>query len=125
MAYHLAANFLLVIHALFIAFVVLGGLFVLWRRWMAWVHLPVVAYGIAIEWIGWICPLTPLENRMRLAAGEEGYSSSFIEHYLLPLVYPAEYTRELQLLLGALVLLVNVAIYAIVLRQVAKRRKTP
>ncbi|MDX1442355.1 MAG: DUF2784 domain-containing protein [Gammaproteobacteria bacterium] len=123
MWYHLAANVLLVIHALFIAFVVLGGLLVLWRRWMAFVHLPIVLYGIAIEWIGWICPLTPLENRMRLAAGEEGYSSSFIEHYLLPLVYPVDYTRELQLMLGALVLLVNLLVYAALGWQALRGRK--
>lgn len=114
MQYHLLANLVLILHGLFILFVVLGGLLVLWKRWMAWVHIPVALYGIAIEWIGWICPLTPLENDLRLLAGEEGYSGGFVQHYLLPLIYPANYTPTLQLILGSLVLLANVVIYSLV-----------
>lgn len=114
MAYHLAANLLLLVHAAFILFVVLGGLLVLWKRWIAWIHIPVALYGIAIEWIGWICPLTPLENHFRRAAGEQGYSGSFIEQYLLALIYPVNYTPTLQWILGGLVLGVNLVVYALV-----------
>lgn len=110
------ADLVVLLHLAFILFVMLGGLLVLrWRRLM-WLHLPVVVWGAAIEFIGWICPLTPLENRLRAAAGEAGYSGGFIEHYLIPLIYPAGLTRELQWLLGALVLLVNAAVYWRVLR---------
>lgn len=112
MIYHWLANTVLVIHGLFIVFVVLGGLLVFWKRWIAWIHLPVALYGVLVEWIGWICPLTPLENHFRHLAGAEGYSGGFIQHYLLPLIYPANYTPTLQLTLGALVLLANVVIYA-------------
>ena len=111
---HLLANTVLVLHALFIVFVVLGGLLVLWKPRIAWLHVPVAIYGVLVEWIGWICPLTPLENHFRVLAGEQGYSGGFIQHHLLPLIYPANYTPELQLILGAIVLIANIAIYALV-----------
>lgn len=110
------ADLVVLLHLAFILFVMLGGLLVLRRRRLMWLHLPVVVWGAAIEFVGWICPLTPLENRLRAAAGEAGYSGGFIEHYLIPLIYPAGLTRELQWLLGALVLLVNAAVYWRVLR---------
>lgn len=113
MIYHLLANTVLVIHGLFIVFVVLGGLLVFWKRWIAWIHLPVALYGVLVEWIGWICPLTPLENHFRHLAGAEGYSGGFIQHYLLPLIYPVNYTPTLQLILGAAVLLINLCIYSL------------
>lgn len=122
MIYHALANAVLLLHGLFIIFVVLGGLLVFWKRWIAWIHLPVALYGVLVEWIGWICPLTPLENHFRWLAGAEGYSGGFIQHYLLPLIYPANYTPTLQLILGAIVLAVNVAIYAILI--VRHRRRT-
>lgn len=112
MIYHWLANMVLVVHGLFIVFVVLGGLLVFRIRWIAWIHLPVALYGVLVEWIGWICPLTPLENHFRRLAGSEGYSGGFIQHYLLPLIYPANYTPTLQLILGAIVLAVNMTIYA-------------
>lgn len=90
----------------------LGGLLVLWRRWLAWLHLPAAAWACLVEWMGWICPLTPLEIRYRLAAGGEGYDTSFIAHYLWPLIYPEQLTRETQWLLGLGVLLLNLVIYA-------------
>jgi hypothetical protein len=114
MLYSILANAVLVIHGLFIVFVVLGGALALRWRWMAWIHVPVAMYGIAIEWIGWICPLTPLENHLRRRAGEQGYEGGFIEHHLLPLIYPADYTVSLQIVLGAVVLVVNIVIYALV-----------
>lgn len=118
------ADLVVLLHLAFILFVMLGGLLVLRRRRLMWLHLPVAAWGAAIEFVGWICPLTPLENRLRAAAGEAGYSGGFIEHYLIPLIYPAGLTRELQWLLGALVLLVNAAVYWRVLRGRAGRGQT-
>lgn len=107
------ADLVVVAHALFIVFVVAGGLLVL--RWphAAWVHLPAAVWGVLIEWAGWICPLTPLENSLRRAAGQAGYSGGFVERYLLPLIYPAGLTPTVQLWLGLVVLAVNVAIYAL------------
>ncbi|MGY8526551.1 DUF2784 domain-containing protein [Paracidovorax citrulli] len=108
----LLADAVVVLHLVFVAFVVAGGLLV-WR-WpaLAWLHVPAALWGATVEWTGWICPLTPLENRLRSAAGQVGYESGFVEHYLLPLLYPAALSRETQLVLGAVVVLVNVAIYA-------------
>ncbi|SPA27846.1 conserved hypothetical protein; putative membrane protein [Cupriavidus taiwanensis] len=107
------ADLVVIAHALFIVFVVAGGLLVLrWPR-AAWVHLPAAVWGVLIEWAGWICPLTPLENSLRRAAGQAGYSGGFVERYLLPLIYPAGLTPAVQLWLGVVVLVVNVAIYAL------------
>jgi uncharacterized protein DUF2784 len=122
-----AADVVVVIHFAFIAFVVAGGLLVLrWPR-LAWVHLPVVAWGAGIELIGWVCPLTPLENALRRAAGEAGYSGGFVEHYLLPLIYPAGLTREIQLALGLFVLVMNTTIYGVITlrRRRLRRRSDP
>ena len=120
-----AADLVVVLHLAFILFVVAGGLLVLrWPR-LAWAHLPVVAWGAGIELIGWICPLTPLENALRRAAGQAGYAGGFIEHYLMPLIYPAGLTREIQLALGLFVLVVNLAIYTVVaLRWRRSRHRT-
>lgn len=110
------AGAVLVLHLLFIAFVVAGAA-LLWR-WprLAWLHVPAVLWGAYAELSGTICPLTPLENRLRALAGEAGYAQGFIEHYLLPLIYPAALTREVQLALGAAVVAVNVLLYALWLR---------
>jgi len=119
-SYRLLADLVLVAHAAFVAFVVLGGLAVLrWPR-LAWVHLPVVLWGAGIEFIGGVCPLTPLENHWRRLAGEQGYGGGFIEHYLLAALYPEGLTRGVQLALGLLVIAVNVAIYA----RIWRRKKT-
>ena len=115
------ADFLLLLHLLFILFVILGGLLVMKWQWLALLHLPAAAWGALIEFRGWVCPLTPLENAFRAAAGEAGYSGGFIQHYLLPLIYPGALTREVQMVLGALVVLVNLFIYGFLL--VGRRRK--
>jgi hypothetical protein len=107
----LLADAVLVLHLAFILFVVFGGLVVLRRPRLAWLHLPVVAWGAATEFLGIICPLTPLENRLRVQGGEAGYGGGFIEQYLTALIYPEGLTRELQFLLGALVIAINVAVY--------------
>ena len=112
MLYGILADAVLVLHLTFILFVVLGGLLALRWRGIAWVHLPAACWGAAVEFTGWICPLTPLENRLRLASGAPAYSRSFIEHYLVPLIYPAELTREAQVVLGLSVVVLNVAVYA-------------
>ena len=114
--YRILADLVVGLHFVFVVFVVAGGLLVLRWRKLAYLHIPVAVYGAAIEFVGWICPLTPLENSLRRQAGESGYSTGFIEHYLLPILYPSALTRDIQLLLGILVLGVNVAIYAYVFR---------
>jgi hypothetical protein len=110
--YGLLADAVLLAHAAFVAFVVLGGLLVLrWPR-LAWLHLPVVAWGAGIEFAGGICPLTPLENHLRTLAQQQGYAGGFVEHYVFGLLYPEGLTRDVQLALGLLVLVVNAAVYA-------------
>lgn len=111
MLYRALSDLVVIIHLAFVVFVLFGGLLVLqWRR-VRWLHLPAVAWGAGIEFGGWICPLTPLENWLRMQGGESGYSSDFLEHYVLSLLYPAGLTREVQIVLGAVVLAVNLAIY--------------
>ena len=111
MSYRLLADFVLVVHAAFVVFVMLGGLALLrWPR-LAWVHLPVVIWGAGIEFTGGICPLTPLENHWRRLAGEQGYTGGFVEQYVLAALYPEGLTRGIQLALGLLVIAVNAVIY--------------
>ncbi len=119
MPYRLIADLLVSLHLLFIVMVVLGGFLVL--RWpkLAWLHVPVVIWGFLVELMGWICPLTPLEQKMRLAAGDGNYTGGFIEHYLEPLIYPGGMTASTRMTLAALVLVINAAIY---LRLWQKRR---
>ncbi len=109
------ADLVVLIHLGFILFVVFGGLIVLqWPR-MAWLHLPCAAWGALIEFAGWICPLTPLEQKLRIAAGENGYTGSFIDHYIVPIVYPAELTRSDQIWLGLVVIAINALAYSLLL----------
>ncbi len=115
MPYRLLADLVVGIHALFVAFVVVGGLLVLRWPWVAAAHLPAALWGALIELRGGICPLTPLENSLRASAGRAGYDGGFIEHYQLPVLYPGGLTREVQLMLGALVVAVNVGVYGLVL----------
>jgi len=111
------------VHLLFVVFVVIGGLLLL--RWpgLIWLHLPAVAWGVFIEFSGGICPLTPLENQLRLEAGQDAYSGGFVEHYLLPILYPDNLTLDVQQVLGTLVILVNLAIYAWVFGVLRQRRR--
>lgn len=111
MIHRLLADAVLVLHLGFILFVVLGGLLVLRRPRLAWLHVPVFLWGAAIEFGGWICPLTPLEQWLRQQDGEGAYTGGFVEHYLTALIYPDGLTRNIQLLIGAGVLVVNAAIY--------------
>jgi len=117
----LLADAVVVLHLLFVVFVVGGGGLVL--RWpcLAWLHLPCVAWGVVVELAGWICPLTPLENHLRRLGGETGYGGSFIGQYLMPVLYPSGLTRHGQVILGLLAVGVNVAIYGRLLYRWRKR----
>lgn len=114
MLYRAFADIVVLLHVGFVLFVVLGGLLVLRRGRWAWVHLPAAGWGAVVELAGWVCPLTPLEVKLRRAGGEAGYSGGFVEQYLLPLLYPGELTRQDQILLGILVVLLNLVIYGAV-----------
>ena len=111
MIFRYLADGVLVLHLAFIAFVVLGGFLVLRFPALAWIHLPAVAWAAATEFLGIVCPLTPLENRLRALGGDAGYGGGFIEHYLAAWVYPVGLTREIQWLLGFAVIAINLAIY--------------
>lgn len=121
MLFRLLADATVVVHVLFVAFVVCGGVLVLrWPR-VAWVHLPAAAWGAWVEFAGWICPLTPLENWLRMQGGTATYTTGFVERYLLPVLYPASLSRDVQWMLGLLVILLNGIVYAVVVRS----RRTP
>lgn len=117
MLYHALAHLVLLIHALFIAFVALGGLLVLQKSRLAWLHLPALAWGAIVVAMGWICPLTPLENTLRQMAGQQGYSGGFIEHYITSVIYPDGLTREIQILLATMLIIGNVAVYTVAYRR--------
>ena len=115
--YRLLADAVVAFHGLFIVFVILGG-FLAWRwRFVAVVHIPCALWGMLIEYRGWICPLTPLENSLRMRAGQAGYSGGFIEHYLVPAIYPSGLTPRIQAALGTAVLVINVFAYAVLIRR--------
>jgi hypothetical protein len=118
---HFAANAIVLIHVVFILFVLFGAWLVLRWKWVAWLHVPAFAWGAAIEFLGAVCPLTPLEQRLREFAGERGYTGGFVDHYIVPVMYPAGLTPAVQLWLGVFVVALNVAIYAFVL---ARRQRT-
>jgi hypothetical protein len=115
--YRVLADLVVGLHFIFVLFVLCGGLLVL--RWpnVAYLHVPAAIYGAAIEFAGWVCPLTPLEKWLRSQAGSTVYSGGFIEHYILPILYPSALTRDLQLLFGTLVVALNLGIYAYVIRR--------
>jgi hypothetical protein len=120
MIFRAAASAILVLHLCFLLFVSLGGFAVLRRPRLAWLHVPAAAWGILIEYAGWICPLTPLEVALRLRGGQPGYAGGFIDHYLTAVIYPAGLTRRIQWVLGSVVLVVNLVIYA---RLLVRRRE--
>jgi len=125
MLYSVAADSLVILHLAFIVFVLLGGLLQLkWRR-LIYLHLPAVVWGILVELQGWLCPLTPLEQHVRRLAGETGYSGGFIQHYLLPLIYPAGLTRELQTLFALCVITANLVIYTVIYAKYRRGRHHP
>ena len=117
-----AADAVLAVHLAFVLFVACGGLLVLRTPRLAWLHLPAVAWAAFVELSGSICPLTPLEVGLRRGAGEAGYGGDFVDHYLVALLYPAGLTRELQMAIGAAVLLVNLFVYFVLWRRRSNRR---
>ena len=121
MLYCIAADATLIVHLAFILFVVLGAVLAARWRWMPLLHLPAAAWGVYAELAGALCPLTALENRLLVLAGHSGYGGSFMEHYLLPVIYPAGLTREIQQLLAVTVVLLNVVIYAWLVRCRSRR----
>lgn len=112
--YLLLADAVLLAHLLFIVFALLGGLLWLRRMRLAWLHVPAMLWAVLVEWNGWICPLTPLENRLLALGGASPYQGGFIAQYLLPLLYPQQLTVEIQLILGGVVVLFNLVIYSLV-----------
>ncbi len=123
MIYRILADAVLVLHLAFVVFVVLGGF--LLRRWpkLIYAHVPVAIWGVLIEFAGWICPLTPLENSLRHRGGQAGYEGGFIDNYIMPILYPIGLTRNTQYALGIFALLINVAAYALYFR--SRRNSQP
>ncbi len=117
MLYRILADIVLIFHMIFILFAILGGLLVLWRKWILYIHIPAAMWGVLVELMHWVCPLTSSENYLRKMAGDSGYTGGFIEHYLLPIIYPQALTPQIQLILGLLVLTANVVIYSLVISQ--------
>jgi Protein of Unknown function (DUF2784) len=124
MGHALLADAVLVAHGLFIVWAVLGALAVAWRPWLAWLHLPAVAWAVWVSVSGSYCPLTPLEQSLRRAAGQAGYEGGFIEHYLTAAIYPQGLTPKLQLAFGLAVLAINLVLYAIAVLGVTSRRRS-
>ena len=120
--YNLLADAVIIVHFLFILFVAAGGLLILRRPRMAWLHLPAACWGAFIEFAGWICPLTPLENHLRRLGGEAPYTGDFVVYYLVPVIYPAGLTPLTQYILVGLVVAVNLVIYGYVLYRRVLRR---
>ena len=117
------ADLVVAVHAAFVVFVVLGGLLV--ARWprLAWVHVPAAAWGVFIEFRGWVCPLTPLENYFRQRGESSSYEGEFIEHYIMPLLYPVHLTRHTQIWLGSFAVMVNVLLYWHIVRGWSRTRR--
>lgn len=118
MNYRILADAVLIAHGFFVAWVVFGGLAAFWRRWLIWLHLPALAWGAAIAGMGWICPLTPLENALRVQAGQQPYGGDFINHYLTALIYPPGLTRGAQTLLAVLLVGGNAIVYGLLYRRI-------
>jgi hypothetical protein len=120
-SHQLLADLVVLLHLTFILFAAFGGLLAIRWRGVMWVHLPTLTWAAFVELTGRICPLTPLENWLRRAAGEAGYEGDFIAHYIVPIVYPIGLTRTIQIALGAILILGNAGIYAIVWRRSVRR----
>ena len=113
MLYDLLATAVVLLHFSFVLFVVGGGLLLYKWPWLAWLHLPAVIWAALLEFNSWVCPLTPLEQQLRSAAGQAGYSGGFVDHYLLALLYPVGLDGNMQIILGSLVVVINVLVYGV------------
>jgi hypothetical protein len=123
MVYQTLANVVVVIHLSFVIFVVLGAVLTLWRRWIIWLHIPAFLWAIRIECTGGICPLTPLENWLRLKGGQGAYEGDFVATYLLPVLYPAGLTRNAQIILAMMAIVINVSIYGTIFYKRSRKKR--
>ncbi len=117
MIYRLLADLVVIVHLLFVLFALLGGILVYLKKQWAWLHVPAFIWAAAIEFFGWICPLTPLEIKLRRLGGATAYESGFVEHYILPVLYPEALTRDMQIWLGVIVLVINITAYTLVIQK--------
>jgi len=122
MLYGILSDIVVLIHLAFAFFAVLGAVLIIWWRWVVWLHLPAVLWAIWIELTGGVCPLTPLENWLRNRAGQGGYRGDFVQHYLMPMLYPVDLTRNIQILLGLVVIFINAALYGYLFYQYRRRK---
>lgn len=113
----IAADLVVLLHFAFIVFVVAGGLLALKWRWLPWFHVPAAIWGAVIEFSGWVCPLTPIENMLRVAGGGGVYVNSFIAHYIVPVIYPSGLKRSTQVVLGFIVVAINAVVYGAIFLQ--------
>jgi len=120
MVYLILAYVVILAHLAFILFVPLGGFLAFWKRWWALLHIPVFLWGAIISFGGWICPLTPLENWLRVKGGELGYQGGFIDYYLLPIIYPENLTRGVQITIGLAVLILNLVLYGVLVHRIVR-----
>ena len=118
----IAADAVLVLHLAFVLFALLGGLLALRAPGFAWLHLPALAWAAFVEFTGRVCPLTPLEVALRRAASDSGYAGGFVEHYIVALLYPEALTRDVQMVLGATLVVLNVVIYGAVVFHLRRAR---
>lgn len=125
MSARIAADAVVLLHLAFILFVLFGAFLALRWRWVVALHLPAVTWGVVVEFTGWICPLTPLENHFRALGAGSGYSGSFVDHYLMPVIYPSGLTGRTQVFLGFFVLILNVAVYLYLLYRRGAFRRGP
>ena len=123
MPYGILADIVVWVHLAFVIFVVGGAGLVVRRRRMLWLHLPAVFWAIWIEFSGKLCPLTPLENWLRIRAGQGGYRGGFVEYYLMPVLYPVGLTHNIQILMGLLVIIINLALYGLIISQLWRRKR--
>lgn len=123
MHYRLLADAILLLHLAFVLFAVLGGLLLLRHPRLICLHLPALLWGVTVEWADWICPLTPLENQLRMLGGQAGYAGGFIEHFVLMVLYPENLTVPLRMLLGLILVLINLSVYAFVIAAWRKRAR--
>ncbi len=107
------ADVVVIVHFLFVLFVIFGALLLLKSWKFIWLHLPAAVWGALVEFTGWICPLTPLENRLRFRAGQDTYQGDFVENYIMPILYPEALTRNTQMILGSLVIVINIILYGL------------
>lgn len=121
---HLAADLVLLLHLAFIIFVIFGGLLTLYHRLFAWLHIPTALWGAVVNLASWQCPLTPLENHYRILAGQSGYQSGFVEHYIAPLVYPSGISGDPGLTIGIAVIMWNGLVYGLLLYRHQRKKRT-